>query len=782
MRVAAHHVPPFARRASAAALLLLGGLAGCLDLQATPDACTVTVAPTTLSLAINRSSPIVGTAFDCNGNSIRNKRITYSTSNPAVATVTTEGTVLAIAVGSTTISATANGKSGTVQVTVTPEQAATVTLIPSTLTLRKTNQRRVVPTARNNQGIVIEGATFRWSSSNTAIASVDQSGNVTALTPGQVVVTAEVDQVVGQASITVTEIPIGSCSLAPASSKVTVSQTVQPTLTLRDTANNVIPTQGRAIVWSSSNEGVAVVAPSGLVTTRRAGTARITASPAENAQVSCATDVEAVDPRIAQVVITPRAGSLRLGIPRGFGATLLDSTSSAIPPGRTVRWSTNTPTIVNVSQAGIVTGLALGTARIIATAEQAADTVTLNVTRIPVGIISVTPIQSTLFEGQTAQLRATVTDSTGEVVTDRPLEWVSSDPSRATVSGTGFVTAIASGVVTISATAEQRAGQASISVQQIAVDSIVVPTTATLDRGTISALPITLLDARGVVLRNRNIIVSSSAPSITTGVPNSQATQLTINGNSTGTAILTLQAVNANGQNEGRPSRVSVTVTTPTTEPTVDSILVPATFTVVRGATSAFAISPLDANGNAVRNRTVIVSSDLPGIAVGQANIPPTFVTASGIAVGTATFTIQAVNSLGQNEGKASRVRITVTAPLAPVDTIVAPTTFTLVRGTQSAFAITLLDAVGNSIRGRNVLVTSDLPSIAFGQANSLSTQVTVGAVLEGEATLTLQVVDENDRNQGKPSRVRIVVTAPPRLNGQSPSAAQPAAVKKKSP
>ncbi|WP_396221928.1 hypothetical protein, partial [Gemmatimonas sp.] len=62
------------RRALATAIALIG-LAGCLDLKVIADACTISVAPATLSLPVNGSSSIVGTAFDCNGNSIRNKKI-----------------------------------------------------------------------------------------------------------------------------------------------------------------------------------------------------------------------------------------------------------------------------------------------------------------------------------------------------------------------------------------------------------------------------------------------------------------------------------------------------------------------------------------------------------------------------------------------------------------------------------------------------------------------------------------------------------------------------------
>ena len=545
--------------------LALVGLAGCLDLKATPDACSISVAPATLTLPVNGASSIVGTAFDCSGNSIRNKKISYSSSNTAVATVTTEGNVIAVSVGSATVSAVANGKTASVPVTVTPETAATVTVTPATLTLRRTNTRELSATARNSQNLIISGRTFRWSSSNSSVVSVDQSGKVTALTAGNVVVTAESEQTVGSASITVTEIPIGSCSLSPTSSKLTVTQSVQPTLVLRDTANNVIPSQGRPIIWTSSNEIVATVSGTGLATTRRAGTATITASPAENAQVTCRTDIEAVDPRIVQTVIQQRTGSLRLGIPRGFSAILLDSTNTQVPAGRITTWSTNTPTVISVTQAGIVTGLTLGTARVIATAEGVADTVTLSVTNVPVTSVVVAPLQVTLLEGQTRQLSVVVTDSTGRDVTDRPIEWITSDPTKASVSSTGLVTALASGQVSIGAASEGRIGQSTVIIQQTPVDTIVAGASFSVTRGVTSAFAITLLDSRGNTLRNRNVVVTSDTPGIAVGAANTQSTLVNVSGLALGTATFTLQVVNSNNQNEGKATRVVVTVTAPTT-------------------------------------------------------------------------------------------------------------------------------------------------------------------------------------------------------------------------
>ena len=551
------------RRATITTLALIG-LGGCLDLKVIADACSISVAPATLTLPVNGASSIVGTAFDCKGNSIRNKKISYSSSNAAVATVTTDGNVIAVSVGSATVSAVADDKTASVPVTVTPEVAATVIINPSVLTLRRSNTRDLVATARNGQNTIIANSTFRWSSSNSSILSVDQSGKVTALTPGNVVVTATADQTVGSANIIVTDIPIGSCTLSPASSKVTVSQSVQPTLVVRDTANNVIPSQGRPIVWTSSNEIVATVSNTGLATTRRAGTTTITASPAENAQVTCSASLEAVDPRIVQVVIQQRTGSLRLRIPRGFSAVMLDSTNSQVPAGRIITWSTNTPTVVGITSAGIVTGLALGTARVIATSEGIADTVQLSVTNVPVATVVLSPVQISVQEGSGTQLRAVVTDSTGREVTDRPLEWLTSDPTKATVSNTGLVTAIAAGSVNIGATAEARLGQSTVIIQQTPVDTIVANLTNaafTVSRGTASAFAITLQDRQGNTLRNRNVVVTSDTPGVSVGAANNQSTLVSVNGVSVGNATLTLQVVNSNNQNEGKPTQVRVTVT-----------------------------------------------------------------------------------------------------------------------------------------------------------------------------------------------------------------------------
>ncbi len=547
-------------RATTTTLALIG-LAGCLDLKTTADACTISVAPATLTLPVNGASSIVGTAFDCKGNSIRNKRISFSSSNTAVATVTTEGNVIAVGVGGATVSAVADGKSASVQVTVTPETAANVIITPSTLTLRRTNTRQLTATARNNQNTIITGRTFRWGSSNSSIVSVDQNGLLTALTPGTVVINAEADQTSGNATVTVTEIPIGSCSLAPATSKLTVSQNVQPVVTLRDTANNVISSLGRQIAWTSDNEIAATVTGSGLVTARRAGTARITASPVENTQASCNATVEVVDARIVSAVISPKPSTIRLGVARQFGVTLTDSAGGAIPAGRTITWRSVTPTTATVSANGLVTGLALGAARIAVNAEGAVDTVSFTISKIPVSTVRLSPLSSSLVQGGTVQISATIEDSTGTAVTDRVVEWTSSDPTRASVSQSGLVTTTAPGTVTITAISETRFGTAQVTVQQIPVDTIVASDYSVALNATSKSFSIQLRDANGNQLFTRSVAITSSQPDVATGNANSNATQVSVNASKIGSTILTLRALSSNGQPEGKLTNVTVTIT-----------------------------------------------------------------------------------------------------------------------------------------------------------------------------------------------------------------------------
>ena len=562
----------FSRRITAFTALVaaFGAISACDGFKKIPDACSVTIAPRDLTVPVNSTAAVVGTAFDCKGASIAKKIVKFSSSNSSIATVTPTGQVIGVAVGTVTISAVADGKTGDAVITVTPERIASVTLTPTTATVRRNQTLQFTAVGKNPIGTVVPGVTFQWASSNSSLASIDNTGKLIALAPGTVNITATSDGQTGTSQITITEVLIGSCSLTPASQKITVGNQAVYTLALKDTAGNALSSNGRLINWTSDNNLTAIVNANGVVQAQKAGTAKITATDGTNAAISCSANAEVVDARIAFVNISPVGANLRLGAQRQYTVAILDSNRTPLSPiGRTITWKNVTPGTATVSASGIVVPIALGNGRIAVDAEGAVDTASYSVTKIPVVSVSLSPAQRTVVEGNSAQFTPTVLDSAGNTVTDRIIEWTSSNTTIATVSSTGLVTTTAPGTTTISAISETRTGSATLIITPVPVDTILLTQNSLLlTRPTISgtaqgAFSIDLRDAANRQLRNRTVIVTSDQPSIATGTANASATTVSVSGLTNGTATLTVQAVNASNQNEGKPSKIVVTVSGP---------------------------------------------------------------------------------------------------------------------------------------------------------------------------------------------------------------------------
>ncbi len=571
MRVMPLVASPRVRRFAALALTAttLITVTGCRDwIVRTRSAESISLAPTNFEVPVNASVRVVGTAFDKDGNTIGTKTIRFSSSNTTVATITADGLVIGVSPGSAIIAGEADGARGETTVTVIPEIPNNILVTPSPVTLRRNNIRQFTATPRTSAGTAINGLTINWQTSNSALASVSPSGQVTALAPGNVVISASVGQVFGSAQVTITEVPIGSISLAPTSRSLQVTEEFIPTVTLRDTANNVMDAFGRTLNWSSSNALNATVNASGVVRGVRVGPATISAASPDNPAINGSMNVTVINREVKSIVITPRSGFLRLAVPRQLSATLRDS-ADAVITGRVVTWTSLTPTIASISTNGNVTGLSLGTAQLTARVDDAADTVTFAVTRIPVGEVTLSPTNTSVIQGQTVTLNITVKDTAGTEVTDRAVVWGTSNPTIASVNN-GLVTGIATGNVTITATSENRSGNASVTVLQVPVDSVALVNPADAIFSINAATPgntrqvqLELLDAGGSTVLNRNLLITSSSPSVANATWNQQTRILTVSatpGTTGGSTTITFRALTQGGNPEGKTSRIEVTV------------------------------------------------------------------------------------------------------------------------------------------------------------------------------------------------------------------------------
>src|SRR5207302_1337428 len=116
--------------------------------------------------------------------------VTWSSSTTGVATVSNSGIVCGVTPGTATITATSEGKSGTSSVTVTTVPVATVEVTPPSASVQAGQTVQLAATPKDANGAPLSGRTVTWSSSNTAVAAVSNSGLVSGVTAGSATITA----------------------------------------------------------------------------------------------------------------------------------------------------------------------------------------------------------------------------------------------------------------------------------------------------------------------------------------------------------------------------------------------------------------------------------------------------------------------------------------------------------------------------------------------------------------------------------------------------------------
>ena len=193
------------------------------------------------------------------------------------------------------------------------------------------------------------------------------------------------------------------------------------------------PYAGIALSWTSSDTTVAGVDQEGRVTARALGVADIWIANAvrgDTAQVHVATPAAAVE-------VTPLRGTITTGSALQFSAVPRDSTGLAITH-RQVRWTSADTTLATVSATGLVRGLRLGRATILAEAGAATGAATVDVVRGAWRVV-VSPDTLLFTVGATQQLAFRASDSSQSVMADRAAAWISTDASVATVSSSGLL-------------------------------------------------------------------------------------------------------------------------------------------------------------------------------------------------------------------------------------------------------------------------------------------------------------------------------------------------------
>jgi uncharacterized protein YjdB len=355
-----------------------------------PHVMVITLAPTAVTGAAGAHIQISAAPQGQSGQPVSASAVAWISSNPAIATVSGSGMVSLVHRGAATITAIADGVTASVGAEVNAPPPTSVTVTPSSTLIQSGQRAQLAAAAFDASGAVDSGAAISWSSSNSGVASVSGSGEVTAGSVGNAIITASSGGASGTATVQVTSSApvVASVSVAPASSSLYPGRTKQLTATLEDGSGNVL--SGIPVSWSTSNANVGSVSSSGLVSGVAVGSVTITATAAGHSGTASVT-VSA--PVVASVSLSPSASTLAPGQTTQFTATARDASGTVLSVG--VSWTTSDGTVASVSSSGLVTGNANGSATITATAGSVSGTAAVTVESGPPGGFNEPPGMST---------------------------------------------------------------------------------------------------------------------------------------------------------------------------------------------------------------------------------------------------------------------------------------------------------------------------------------------------------------------------------------------------
>lgn len=359
------------------AVLATVGVAACKQAQDPPKAASIVGMNAVDSVAVGKTFNFDVETRDASGKKVTGRRISWSSLNPSIAAVDANGTVTGVAVGGTIITARADGATAQTNFTVQPA-VASVVLSPQTSTLAVQATRTLSVSVTDKDGKTISGRTVSFSSSNPAIATVSAEGVVAGVSIGRVTITATTvrELVSGTATVDVVPVSVASVAISPAGAQtVFEGLTLQLSAVLRDANGAVL--SGRPVSWTTSNQLVATVSSSGLVTGVSVGSTQITA---ESEGKTASTTITVAPRPVASIALSPNPGSVKVGQAIQMSVDLRDASGGQLSTaGRTVAWESSNNPVATV-QNGVVTGVSQGTATITVTVEGKSASAIVNVT------------------------------------------------------------------------------------------------------------------------------------------------------------------------------------------------------------------------------------------------------------------------------------------------------------------------------------------------------------------------------------------------------------------
>ena len=346
-------------------------------------------------------------------------------------------------------------------------------------------------------------------------------------------------------------------------SSIVISPT-NPTVAIGDTERFVVTgiysdksTQDvtSSVTWSVDDSSIATIDPTGLATAKRSGVAKITASSGE---LSATVDLTVASASLVSITITPPLSTVSTGGTEQLTAmgSFTDGTTQDLTA--TVTWSSSAPTVAAVSNTGLVSGMAAGTAMITASSNLIRGAETLTVTQPSMVSLAIAPANASVAKGKTQQLSVTATFAGGSTAdVTATVAWTVSPSAVASVSATGLATGLATGTAKITAIAGSISGSTNLVVTPAVLVSLAVtPPNPSIGKGSTQQLTVTGTFSDGSAQNITGSVAWTVSPVAVVGVSSTGV----VTALATGTASVTASSGSISGSDTITVTAASLTL------------------------------------------------------------------------------------------------------------------------------------------------------------------------------------------------------------------------------
>ena len=378
-------------------------------------------------------------------------KVTWTSSNTAVAAVFANGAATGEGSGTANITAALSGvTSPGLKLTVKAVSSILITPAASTrnLDVGATQQFTAIATYSDGASADISSQ-VTWLSSNPQVATIYANGLATGIAAGSAGITATLSGVTSQATALAVQ-PLSSIAISPASPNNLVVGAAQHFTAIGTFADGSLMDITSQVTWSSATANIATITAGGAATGVKTGTDKITATMAGITSQPVTLNVIS----LSAISVAPSSpANMGVGSTQHFTATGSYSDGSTADFTSQVVWSSSNPAVVTIASGGIAAAVGGGTTNITAAFGGLTSQPVAMMVKVLSAII-IEPVTSPRNLNVGASLAFTAvgifSDGSMSDITSQVI-WISSNTNIATILSNGSATGVAGGTAIITA-------------------------------------------------------------------------------------------------------------------------------------------------------------------------------------------------------------------------------------------------------------------------------------------------------------------------------------------